>query len=127
MPATPSTKHVSVTVEVDDRAPSIVRRFVGDVLGDHPRRSDVLVAVSELITNVVRHAPAAGQASVTLDAGPERVRISVRQASGPFEQSQLVAADEPHGRGLKIVEAVSDRWGVDDMTGALEVWFEIDQ
>jgi hypothetical protein len=31
-----------------------------------------------------------------------------------------------HGKGLKIVHALSDRWGVDAAGGAV-VWFEIDR
>lgn len=125
MPTTPSTKNVSLTFEVDDHAPSLVRGFIGDVLAAHPRRTDVLVAVSELVTNVVRHAPETGQASITLDVDAGRLRIGVRQTGRPFVPPTRRDGNEPHGRGLLIVEALADRWGVDVSGEVVEVWFEL--
>lgn len=126
MSATPSTKNVSLTFEIDDHAPALVRHFIGDTLASHPRRSDVLVAVSELVTNVVRHAPDAGQASVTLAAYEGGLRIGVRQRGKRFDRPEIVVSNDPHGRGLMIVETLADRWGVDVDGDMLEVWFEVD-
>lgn len=126
MSPTRSTKNLSLTFEIDDHAPALVRRFLGDVLDSHPRRSDLLVAVSELVTNVIRHAPATGPASVTLEADHGRVRIGVRQRGRPFDPPKNRRWDQPHGRGLMIVEALSDRWGVDIADEMVEVWFEMD-
>ena len=125
MPTTPSTKNVSLTFEIDDHAPSLVRGFIGDVLATHPRRTDVLVAVSELVTNVIRHAPATGQASIVLDVNGDNLRIGVRQIGRVFVPPTAGDANEPHGRGLLIVEALADRWGVDVTGETLEVWFEM--
>jgi anti-sigma regulatory factor (Ser/Thr protein kinase) len=122
MSASQSTKNVSLTFEIDDHAPALVRNFVGDLLAHHPRRPDILVAVSELVTNVVRHAPDAGLALVSVESSAETVRIGIKQRGRPFERVPVVAT-APGGRGLIIVEELADDWGVDLQGDMLEVWF----
>ena len=124
MSTRPSTKNVSLTFEIDDRAPALVRDFVGELLAGHRRRTDILVAISELVTNVVRHSPESGQASATVELDGEDIRIGVRQRSKPFMRSPEVATG-PSGRGLIIVESLADQWGVDLDGDTLEVWFEM--
>jgi anti-sigma regulatory factor (Ser/Thr protein kinase) len=121
MSFTPSTKNVSLTFEIDDRAPALVRNFVGELLADHPRQPDILVAVSELVTNVVRHANT-GQASASVKTRNGTVRIGVTQRGKPFTRPPVVAT-APGGRGLVIVESIADDWGVDIDGDMLEVWF----
>jgi anti-sigma regulatory factor (Ser/Thr protein kinase) len=124
MPASQSTRNVSLTFDIDDHAPALVRNFVADLLTDHPRRPDILVAVSELVTNVVRHAPGTDQAALSVITGRGDVRIGIKQRGKPFSRAPLVAT-APGGRGLIIVESLADDWGVDMEGEMLEVWFRM--
>ena len=110
-------------ISVGVGAPSAARRIVAAMLGEHPRLDDILLATSELVTNVVRHAGAVDHAELSLRRSEGAVRISVRQPGQPFDRTQYLSTD-PHGRGLAIVEAITDRWGVEH-DGDLMVWFEV--
>lgn len=119
--------HLSLPVSVDlalrPEAIAEARGIVGRALNDHPRVEDALLAISELVTNVIRHAPHNHTATIVIEPVDQgTIRLSVRQASAIV--SPLLAERREGGYGLKIVEAVSSRWGVegDEWSG---VWFEL--
>ncbi len=100
------------------------RRFVREHLRGH---SDAVVEAvelmtSELATNCVRHARTDFELSV--DAGPE-IRVEVRDTGGGRPVPQSPGARDPSGRGLLIVEAMSDEWGVIDAADGKIVWFSL--
>ena len=108
-------------------APWIARRSVGDWLGaelqvDELQRAKLLT--SELVTNAVLH----GQGRILLraDVNDDRVRVEVIDEGGGFEH-ELRRRDfwDLHGRGLLIVEAESNRWGIHE--GTTHVWFELER
>jgi serine/threonine-protein kinase RsbW len=102
------------------------RRYVRTVLG--PEYDDVELAVSELVTNAVRHSDSARDGKVTLElaVGPGRVRVDVTDAGSATDHPQLteLPAGSEHGNGLKIVRAISNKWGVKVTPGGTTVWCE---
>ena len=86
------------------------------------------VLVNELVTNSLRHAGAVRDGWIGLRVGtsPHVLRVEVID-QGPGFLPELVTPDldQTSGRGLFLVQALSDRWGVrrDDET---TVWAEID-
>jgi len=73
---------------------------------------DAEAVTSELVTNAIEHAgaPQFGLQVVRL-AEPEAVAVMVTDPS-PYPPVKCdPAGDTEHGRGLHIVEALSDRWG----------------
>ncbi|MFJ4366982.1 SpoIIE family protein phosphatase [Streptomyces chartreusis] len=84
----------------------------------------VLLVVSELVTNALVHT----QGSVRLDLvlRGNRVRISVSDSS-PRAPAKPVIVDweSTGGRGLLLVEAVSDASGTVPVAGGKQVWSEI--
>lgn len=76
---------------------------------------DVAVLVlSELVTNAVRHARVSPGREIEtryLLQG-ESVRIEVHDASDERPKLKIPSVEVPHGRGLVLVEALADRWGV---------------
>jgi len=85
----------------------------------------VALLVSELATNSVRHA-AAGF-TLAIDRTPERIRVAVTDAGPGRPEKRSPDPAEAFGRGLLIVEALSDDWGTTPTPGGAgkTVWFEI--
>lgn len=79
--------------------------------------------VSELATNAVKHARSAFSVSVRLGGGP--VRVSVRDFGEGEPTERRPAPDQTSGRGLMIVGALADQWGVEDHARGKTVWFEL--
>jgi anti-sigma regulatory factor (Ser/Thr protein kinase) len=91
---------------------------------------DLQVAISELVTNSVRHAQLSPSSAVGIDVvvQPGRVRAQVTDRGTGFDPA-AVPTPEPAqigGWGLHIVERLTDRWGVERPGGGgSRVWFEM--
>jgi hypothetical protein len=105
------------------------RRFVVDSLPDaRPETLDVVaLLVSELATNVLVHAVSDFELRIAYDESTRRLRVEVVDTGSGVPIQRGPQLTEPHGRGLRIVEALSDLWGVewsaDHQTKT--VWFEL--
>ncbi|MFD0150877.1 ATP-binding protein [Streptomyces sp. NPDC055721] len=83
------------------------------------------LALTELVANVVRHVPGR-RCSVLMLREPYGLRVEVADAVPGAVIAKLAGPLEESGRGLALVEAVTDRWGVDETAGGKTVWFECD-
>jgi anti-sigma regulatory factor (Ser/Thr protein kinase) len=105
------------------------RRFARDILGGWNRTEladRALLAVSELMTNAVIHT--ASPILLTLRLTPDATLwVGVQDESDRFVAPRRAAEDDISGRGLAIVEMLSDRWGVEIAPGrsGKTVWFEL--
>jgi anti-sigma regulatory factor (Ser/Thr protein kinase) len=101
------------------------RRFVRDALRGQTR--EILDAAelmtSELATNCVRHAHTCFELAID-DAHP-RIRVEVRDTGRGRPVRQSPAPTDRAGRGLVIVEAMSDAWGVEPSSAGKTVWFTL--
>ncbi|HVV35173.1 MAG TPA: ATP-binding SpoIIE family protein phosphatase [Acidimicrobiales bacterium] len=88
------------------------RQFVRETLGDLPEDfvDDVLLLVSELATNSVRHAHSGFDLTIELD--PRSLRIEITDEGGDLPRKRSPLMDEPYGRGLHIVDSLAESWGV---------------
>lgn len=77
-----------------------------------PRRGDVALAATELITNAVR--AGASTVRVTLSVSRSHLSIAVRDDAPGIPVPRQPLAIEEAGRGLHIVAAVADGWGYDN-------------
>lgn len=119
---------LDVDIPRDAKAPWHARRAVerlGGALSDDVR-PDVMLLVCELVTNSVKYGAARSLRLQIYARGPRRVRVEVvDQGSGFVPRARDRPVAEPGGWGLRLVEALADRWGVHD--GSTHVWFEIDR
>lgn len=108
-----------------------VRRYLAGLLGGSPATDDVLVCVSELATNAMRHSRSAdpgGTFTVHAHRRPGRWRIGVSDKGGAWlARPQAGDADQLTSRGLAIVAALSARVKIEPYGAAGRlVWFEIE-
>lgn len=94
-----------------------------------PQRLDELrILVNELVTNSLRHAGtlSSGWIGLRVGASPHAIRVEVTD-QGPGFLPELVAPEfeQTSGRGLFLVQALSDRWGV-SRNDETTVWAEMD-
>lgn len=84
--------------------------------------------VSELGGNAVLHGCLRDRFfRVELALTKRAVRVSVSDPRGELlPRTREAAPDEMFGRGLLIVGAVADRWGVTELTVGKLVWCELD-
>ncbi len=109
------------------------REFVRGVLGaGWPGLDDVLVMVSEIASNAVRHTASAGEGGgfdLTVLAIDEGARIAVSDRGGSSEPRLHDDDDDGSGvltggRGLRIVDALAADWGFTGDELGRVVWFE---
>ncbi|MEO5680277.1 MAG: ATP-binding protein [Acidimicrobiales bacterium] len=85
---------------------------------------DLLLLVSELVTNAVVHA--GSPPVVSLDADEQRIKVAVADRDPGSRPS--IGAPGPgatSGRGVLLVDRLSARWGVEPQSSGKVVWFEL--
>jgi anti-sigma regulatory factor (Ser/Thr protein kinase) len=107
------------------------RRAVVDRDGELPAavRQDVLLLLTELVSNAGRHAGVGPDSPVRVEVRRWRrlVRVEVADRGAGFAAVAIPRPrDEPGGWGLVLVERIADRWGVDHASPGTCVWFEIE-
>ncbi|MEV7289568.1 ATP-binding protein [Streptomyces sp. NPDC093252] len=88
---------------------------------------DGLVLVSELVANAVKHTSSHLIRVVVSRPCDRRVRIGVSDTSTAMPRLHDSNGDNlpTSGRGLLLIEALTDRWGTDLRTWGKHVWGEL--
>ncbi|KAB1144251.1 ATP-binding protein [Streptomyces luteolifulvus] len=114
----------------DRRSVPAARRFACETLAGWglaggERGDDVVLCVSELATNALQHGVPPGRFyRVFLRYDGQVLRVEVHD-SGPGVPRIAAQADEG-GRGLLLVAALSDKWGVGQRELGKVVWCEFE-
>ncbi|MGW3656390.1 ATP-binding protein [Streptomyces sp. NPDC005151] len=114
------------------RSVPLVRQFVREALVDwacEARADDVLLCVSELVTNALLHGVPPGRGfriHLYLEPADGVLRAEVHDSGdGEVRLADAGAAsDAEGGRGLLLVAALADRWGVGERNPGKVVWCE---
>jgi len=83
---------------------------------------DVLLVLSELVTNAVKHA--GGAARIVVHSSDGVVRIVVHDAN-PVAPKMRSRPDESGGFGLRIVDHLTIEWGWTPESEGKQVWAEV--
>ena len=96
----------------------IARLHVRAALGFHglgEYADDAEIITSELVTNAVQHVRDDGTGTIVVTLArvlnPAAVTVVVSDSSSQGPIRRDTSADSDHGRGLQIVDALSDHWG----------------
>ena len=125
--ARPADLEVELQRTID--APAIARAALGalcnDLDVDPPEQHTLMLLVSEVVSNAVRHSPGPADAPVLLAAsvGAEVVRIAVTDSGRGFTPRRHDPQADG-GYGLYLLDRAASRWGI-DRVGGTRVWFEL--
>ena len=107
------------------RSAGAARRFVRGrlALAGHEAWSDAAsLAASELVTNAVTHTGTPPRLVLSHEPATGAVRVCVSDGSTRHPAVRDADPDALGGRGLAIVEAVAESWGVADRGDGKVVW-----
>ena len=111
-------------------APAEARRRVRDAIRSWQVPVDLdaaLLLTSELVTNAIRHEAGQGAQAVMLAIASSRgrLRVDVHDTSRSLPAVAEVPADAETGRGLLLVETLSDEWGFYRTQAGKAVYFTL--
>ncbi|MGW4288563.1 ATP-binding protein [Streptomyces sp. NPDC004673] len=102
------------------------REFAMETLrewGCHDRQEDIRLCVSELATNAVLHGvPPGREFLLALTGDGASIRVEVRDSGGGVPMVGAGGLEECGGRGLLLVQALADDFGVTSNNPGKTVW-----
>lgn len=109
------------------RSAATIRRWLAEVLSSVGPQSlaDLHAVATELICNAVRHATPlpSGDISVTCRYHDGELEFAVTDGGSPtLPRMRTLDTSAPDGRGLLIVSALANAWGVQDESVGRTVW-----
>lgn len=113
------------TLQCSFTSPGLARWLVGDALaaaGVSELEDSAKLLVSEAVTNAVVHASTQVGLRACYSAGRLRVEIEDGSLRAPALPGQPGGA---WGRGVLLLDALADRWGVERWQSTKVVWFEL--
>ncbi|MFC4031492.1 ATP-binding protein [Streptomyces polygonati] len=126
--ADPAARECALELEAHPYRIQQIRRIVSAQL--RYWRLDPLVdaastGISELLANVHRHARPDKKCAVKLTLAVDRLKVAVTDHDPRLPHLRPMEPTATTGRGLAMVEAMSDGWGTDLLPGASGkvVWF----
>jgi serine phosphatase RsbU (regulator of sigma subunit)/anti-sigma regulatory factor (Ser/Thr protein kinase) len=126
--AVATSRSATMLVPAEPTGPSRVRQWMTTRLRDwavpEPVLGAAILCTSELTTNALLHAGT--PAHVHIDLNAERLLVSVADTGtrGSVARARTDALSS-RGRGLGLIEELSDTWGTDPTVRGSTVWFEM--
>lgn len=118
---------VGARLAPDALAPARARSYAARQCERFPAEAlqDVLLLTTELVNNAIWHG--AGDAWLDIEVDTRSVTVGVTDSGGGDVKTLPVFSWPERGHGLRLVEAVSDRWGVEPASdeAGKRVWFEL--
>lgn len=129
--AEPGARTASLRLPPEPTAPRRARAFLSEELQTWGVGEEIVetaqLCLSEVVTNAVNHAHTVADVRLSLLEGVLTVLVRDRGAQG--DVAEPTREEDPlavYGRGLMLVEALTDRWGSERDAGGTTVWFALD-
>jgi anti-sigma regulatory factor (Ser/Thr protein kinase) len=122
-----SASAASTDLPNDVSASLLGRRFVVaalSALGLDEHAETATLLASELVTNALLHAN--GPYRIGVESGEGVLRIGVTDATTDGPQIGEASDEATSGRGIRLIDSLTSRWGVHLNEGGKTVWFEIE-
>ncbi|MDT0574285.1 SpoIIE family protein phosphatase [Streptomyces sp. DSM 3412] len=112
----------------DPEALTEARHMIGAAVrtwGARDRADEIELVADELITNALMHTEGAAIVTLRALAGPDRrLRVEVEDSSSALPRRREAGEAGVSGRGLLLVDRLTDVWGVEARGGGKCVWCE---
>jgi anti-sigma regulatory factor (Ser/Thr protein kinase) len=123
--------HDRIVLHAEPGSVGAARRWCARTLEEWGASGDVVdsacLVVSELVTNAVLHAGTSCELTVQVppEVDGDVVRIEVADGDPGVPVAKRYDVDAASGRGLHLVEALSDRYGTRPLGAGKAVWCEL--
>ncbi|MFI1421298.1 ATP-binding protein [Streptomyces sp. NPDC020731] len=111
------------------RSAAVARRLVRTALatwGLEEHIDDAMVVITELVSNAVSHGRLASIRVIVSRPAENRVRLGMVDRSKVIPMMRTDSnGDQLRGRGLVLVDSLTERWGTDLYQWGKQVWGEL--
>jgi anti-sigma regulatory factor (Ser/Thr protein kinase) len=101
-----------------------VRERAAKVVGVPDVLDDIELMTAEAVANAVLHG--SGAIGITVATDGRRLRVEVRDGGPADRRKDPARSCVDHGRGLAVIDALSDAWALERDTGETRLWFVVD-
>ncbi|MFE9940888.1 ATP-binding protein [Streptomyces hirsutus] len=119
----------SETLPREPESAAVARRLVRTALatwGLEDRIDDAMVVITELVSNAVDHGRLASIRVIVSRPSENQVRLGVVDRSKVVPTMRTDSnGDQVRGRGLVLVDSLTERWGTDLYRWGKQVWGEL--
>ena len=122
-----ATPPAVLTLELDDQAPRRARQFLRKARCPEHNASvldEAVLLLSELVTNAMKH----GAPPITTEVacnGTSGMQVRVSDGDPTAPTARHAGPEDQSGRGVGLVDMLSDGWGVDPTPNGKTVWFRL--
>jgi anti-sigma regulatory factor (Ser/Thr protein kinase) len=125
-----STQSMTIDIPPIPDAPRFARRLLRTTLdvwqcSSPEGAADAELLTHEIVANAVEHAGAEHSLVLELAHSDGWLHVSLADGSAVRPMIREINTPEVGGLGIRIVDAIADRWGADDHHGGKRVWFEM--
>lgn len=121
-------RHLRLTLPASGQPVRLARQVTREVLTAwqlaHAEETAVLL-VSELVTNVARHAGSTDAITLELEAGRTCLRIEAYRSRPGLTVPRTAGEFDGWGFGSVLVDSLADTWGVSETLTGTTVWAEL--
>ncbi len=125
-----STPPAELVLPMESTSASAARAFArrsGCTVHALEMLDDALLLISELVTNSVLHG--GPPIVLAIECTDDRLHVRVRDGSATLPTPRVATDTEENGRGLSLVDLLTDTWGVEPVADehgvGKQVWFEL--
>jgi anti-sigma regulatory factor (Ser/Thr protein kinase) len=125
-----TTERAELLLRNDTASPSAARAFaLASGCTEHATDvlDEALLLISELVTNSVKYGGPPILLAIECDG--QGLRVRVRDGAAALPQQRTASVSDESGRGLALVDLISNAWGVepveDEYGVGKAVWFEL--